>query len=795
MGYTNSPLVVYTKLSPNHSGKRTHAIDRISPHCVVGQLTAESLGNIFAKSSREASSNYGIDKDGRVGMYVEEKNRSWCTSSNSNDQRAVTIECASDTKHPYWMNDKVYNRLIDLCADICHRNGKNKLIWFGDKNKSLNYEPKSNEMVITVHRWFANKSCVPTNSEVLTKEGWVRIGDIKIGDEIACADIDNLRITFEEVYDKVPVKQQDTYTNNGLTATKDHRMVYCTHASDFWRIEDYKHLLSSGNLIYIPLAGYAKNDGLNITDDMLRFYIAVQADGHYMYEKRKNGEKSYHGLEFHLKKERKIERIKEILDSCGFDWVENKKSDGSVSIRIYNDSDVNIVRDICEKFLENKHFTWKCLELSEHQAKVFLEEILLWDGCINADMYTSKDKINIDIVSALASINGVGSKVTGDNITFRDVPYMTLGKDDASTKRNSKQHGTAKTEVTCVSVKTGIFLMRQNGKTFIVGNCPGDWLYNRLGDVAKEVNKRLSDNDAKADSNTKAELNGETIDEAIANGNVEAKPALHGETNSIGEVESSPSIRTLENDEIIWNFFKAKGLNDYAIAGLMGNLKAESNLRPDNLQNSFEGRLGSDSAYVKKVDNGTYSKSKFANDHAGFGLAQWTWYTRKEALYDYAKKRGTSISDLNMQLEYLWIELQRYTKTMSVLRNAKSIYEASTIVLTDFEKPANQGNAVRNKRAEFGKELYNKFAKANVGTIEPSLTQRYRVQCGAFGVKANADKLANRLKKAGYAVTVKQIDALYKVAIYGIKSKEEANALASKIVRSKLSKATVLEDN
>ena len=159
MAYTNSNMVVYTKLSPNHSGQRTHNIDRISPHCVVGQVTAESLGNIFAKSSYKASSNYGIDKDGRVGLYVEEKNRSWCTSSNANDQRAVTIECASDTASPYRMNDAVYKTLIKLCTDICRRNGKKKLLWFGDKNKSLNYSPRSDEMVITVHRWFANKSC------------------------------------------------------------------------------------------------------------------------------------------------------------------------------------------------------------------------------------------------------------------------------------------------------------------------------------------------------------------------------------------------------------------------------------------------------------------------------------------------------------------------------------------------------------------------------------------------------------------------------------------------------------
>lgn len=159
VGYTNSPLVSYTKLSPNHSGQRTHAIDRITPHCVVGQCSVETLGNIFAPTERQASCNYGIGADGRVGMYCEEKNRSWCSSSSANDQRAITIECASDTSEPYAFKDVVYNKLIELCVDICKRNGKTKLLWFGDKTKTLNYEPKSDEMVLTVHRWFANKSC------------------------------------------------------------------------------------------------------------------------------------------------------------------------------------------------------------------------------------------------------------------------------------------------------------------------------------------------------------------------------------------------------------------------------------------------------------------------------------------------------------------------------------------------------------------------------------------------------------------------------------------------------------
>lgn len=158
MAYTNSSLVKYTSLSPNHSGQRTHSIDRITPHCVVGQLTAEGICACFPKG-REASCNYGIGKDGKVALCVKEKNCSWCSSSAENDQRAVTIECASDSTAPYAFNTAVYNALIELCVDICKRNGKNKLLWLGDKTKTLNYAPKSGEMVLTVHRWFANKSC------------------------------------------------------------------------------------------------------------------------------------------------------------------------------------------------------------------------------------------------------------------------------------------------------------------------------------------------------------------------------------------------------------------------------------------------------------------------------------------------------------------------------------------------------------------------------------------------------------------------------------------------------------
>ena len=156
MGYTNSPLVSYTRLSPNHSGQRNHVIDTITIHCVVGQCSVETLGAVFAPTSRQASSNYGVGYDGKIGMYVEEKNRSWCTSSAANDHRAITIEVASDTTEPYAVRDKAFAALIDLVTDICKRNNIKKLVWSDNKSDRVNHKNGCN---MTVHRDYANKSC------------------------------------------------------------------------------------------------------------------------------------------------------------------------------------------------------------------------------------------------------------------------------------------------------------------------------------------------------------------------------------------------------------------------------------------------------------------------------------------------------------------------------------------------------------------------------------------------------------------------------------------------------------
>lgn len=151
--------IAYEKLSPNHSGQRVYDVTRITPHCIVGQWSAKQIGDYFLNASVNASCNYGIGKYGDIALCVPESFRSWCSSSRENDQRAITIECASDTKDPYAINDYVLTSLRDLMLDICRRYDKTSLIWLPTKNQRLAYQTKNDEMLITLHRDFAKKAC------------------------------------------------------------------------------------------------------------------------------------------------------------------------------------------------------------------------------------------------------------------------------------------------------------------------------------------------------------------------------------------------------------------------------------------------------------------------------------------------------------------------------------------------------------------------------------------------------------------------------------------------------------
>lgn len=175
------------------------------------------------------------------------------------------------------------------------------------------------------------------------------------------------------------------------------------------------------------------------------------------------------------------------------------------------------------------------------------------------------------------------------------------------------------------------------------------------------------------------------------------------------------------NEEKIWNYMRAQGLNDYGCAGLLGNIFAESGLNPKNLENTYEKKLGySDEEYCAAVDNGTYDN--FIKDCAGWGICQWTFHTRKKALCEYAKSKNKSIGDLELQLEFLYKELsESYKSVLSTLKTAKSVLEASNAVLLKFERPADQSVAVQNKRASYGQKYYDKYAtNGNKGDKEMS---------------------------------------------------------------------------
>lgn len=169
------------------------------------------------------------------------------------------------------------------------------------------------------------------------------------------------------------------------------------------------------------------------------------------------------------------------------------------------------------------------------------------------------------------------------------------------------------------------------------------------------------------------------------------------------------------NEQRIWNYLKSKGLNDFGVAGLMGNLYAESALNPKNLQQTFEKKLGyTDATYTESVDNGTYTN--FVKDSAGYGLAQWTYWSRKQNLLNFAQAAGKSIGDLDMQLDFLWKELNDgYRGVLDLLRNATSVLEASNEILFKFERPANQGISVQEKRASYGQVYFDKYASTEKG--------------------------------------------------------------------------------
>lgn len=249
-------------LSPNRTHPRNHIIDTITIHCVVGQWTAEKGCQYFAQSKVNAAPNYFVGKDGSIGLCVNEEDRSWCTGSNKpitvngitgkmNDHRAITIEVASDTSHPYAVTEAAYNALIRLVADIAKRNNMGTLKW--KANKSLVGKPGQQNM--TVHRWFANKACP---GEYL----YSRMGDIaEKANKIIKGD--EIEMTKDEVQELVKDE-----VNRAVAALKPTIYKAVNDIPD-WGIETVEKLVNQNKL-------RGDQDGnLNLSEDLLRALVIM----------------------------------------------------------------------------------------------------------------------------------------------------------------------------------------------------------------------------------------------------------------------------------------------------------------------------------------------------------------------------------------------------------------------------------------------------------------------------------------------------------------------------------------
>ena len=221
------------------------------------------------------------------------------------------------------------------------------------------------------------------------------------------------------------------------------------------------------------------------------------------------------------------------------------------------------------------------------------------------------------------------------------------------------------------------------------------------------------------------------------------------------KVESAESVQ-LTDEQIIWNTLLKHFNNPYGVAGLMGNLRAESNLRPNNLQNTYSKKFNlTDEEYTEQVDNNQYNN--FIHDKAGYGLAQWTYWSRKQNLYNFLKSKNLSIGDLNGQLLFLIEELKKYVPVYKVLQSATSVKEASDIILTQYEKPADQSDKVKDKRCSYGLEYFNKYNKISVSS---------------FRVKIKADSLNIR---TGPSTDNKIVGAIKDHGVYTIVDVNPAN--------------------
>ena len=443
----------------NYTKGRTDTIHGIIIHHAAS-TSLDSVGQAFSQWGRNGSAHYGVCGP-QIHQYVREEDTAWHCGDWPGNCCTIGIEVVNSTGAPTWLvSEESFETLAKLCADIAKRNGLGR----------VKFGPNDVYPTLSAHRDWSATYCVPVEeTELLTKDGWKFLKDIEVGEEVASVLLDGRKIKFSKVLAKVPEKTQDTWEIRGVEVTADHRMLWRTQRGEFTRVDAYEDL-PNNQAVYIPSAGFYDGKGLPLSDNEIKLLIAVQADGHY-----EHGEKSAKDrVTFHISKDRKIELLDEIL--APYSVKKYQHADGTVSYNVAG------IKELCEEWLDDKQFDFRWLELSPEQAKIFLDTILEFDGCKAGNDYSSYKKQNIDVVDAIAAINGIGVRHNGDCRTAFTKDYRSLDKRAGAVRHTGKT-------VSCVTVESGFILIRQHGRTTVVGNCPGDYLYSRMNELADRINE------------------------------------------------------------------------------------------------------------------------------------------------------------------------------------------------------------------------------------------------------------------------------------------------------------------
>jgi len=427
-------------------------------HYVGAVSSAKANAQYFHSAKRNASASYFVDEK-EIWQVVDDKNAAWHVGANRyfnscRNTNSIGIEmCCKKENGKWYFEPQTIRNTITLTKHLMKKYG-------------IPIERVCRHYDVT------RKNCLPIDStELLTAEGWKKLSDIRIGDNVVTYNAVKDILEFQPTKDVIEPYDEKVYKTRFLEATSNHNLYAKPNSmhSKVFKLREYSNLLNENCSWKIKTTSILNNKGIDLTDEQIRLLVWIQGDGSY---ERKQ-------VRFHLSKKRKIKRLSELLDALGIEYSKYRQKNGTTKIDIASEE---MIVDWAEKWLQDKCFTAKLLMMNKSQADVFINELFEVDGCRQVLQYFSTVKENVDVVQAIACTNGYGTsgwEQKKDNPDWKTLFVTKLEKEKERTithnnNSNKKQsrNSQRQTKVSCVTVDNGIILVRQNNYTFLIGNCP-----------------------------------------------------------------------------------------------------------------------------------------------------------------------------------------------------------------------------------------------------------------------------------------------------------------------------------